>query len=85
MLLVNMNPPDAFLSLLNLVNKSFLKSFYSEDTREVSRSSLWDVGELTSWIPSSSTRTIGYSTHFSQIPCQKSTPVRPSPTVSLLR
>lgn len=27
---------DAWVSLVNLVNKSYLKSFYSEDTEEVS-------------------------------------------------
>lgn len=34
--LVNMPAPDAWVSLVNLVNKSYLKSFYSEDTEEVS-------------------------------------------------
>ncbi|ORY82308.1 rab-GTPase-TBC domain-domain-containing protein [Leucosporidium creatinivorum] len=34
MLLVNMPVVDAWVSLVNLVNKSYLKSFYSEDTEE---------------------------------------------------
>jgi hypothetical protein len=31
-----MPAPDAWVSLVNLVNKSYLASFYSEDTEEVS-------------------------------------------------
>ncbi|KAM0754750.1 hypothetical protein T439DRAFT_284256 [Meredithblackwellia eburnea MCA 4105] len=35
MLLVNMPAAEAFLTLINLVNKSFLKSFYSNDEEEI--------------------------------------------------
>ncbi|GAA5910639.1 hypothetical protein JCM6882_001046 [Rhodosporidiobolus microsporus] len=34
LLLVNMPPADAFVSLVNLVQKSFLRSFYSDDSEE---------------------------------------------------
>lgn len=36
MILLNMPPAEAFLSLINLVNKSFLKGFYSADHADVS-------------------------------------------------
>ncbi|GAA5936242.1 TBC domain-containing protein [Sporobolomyces koalae] len=36
LLLVNMPPAEAFISLLNLVSKSFLKSFYASDRDELS-------------------------------------------------
>lgn len=35
MILLNMPPAEAFLSLINLVNKSFLKGFYSADHADV--------------------------------------------------
>lgn len=34
MLLLNMPPPDAFVALVNLVHKSVLRSFYSEDPED---------------------------------------------------
>ncbi|GAA5906200.1 uncharacterized protein JCM6883_005474 [Sporobolomyces salmoneus] len=36
LLLVNMPPPEAFISLLNLIHKSFLKSFYSSNSSSLS-------------------------------------------------
>lgn len=36
MLMLNLAPADAFLSLVNLVEKSLLKSFYTQDASEVS-------------------------------------------------
>lgn len=37
MLMINMTPPEAFLSLVNLVEKSLLKSFYCDQTADVRR------------------------------------------------
>lgn len=35
MVLLNMSPPDAFLALINLVNKSILKSFYAGNLEDM--------------------------------------------------